>query len=217
MKVALVTGGSRGIGASCCKLLAKDGFSVVVNYRSGATAADKVVAEIEKEGGKACAIQADVGVESDVIKLFKEIDAWDGGELSALVNNAGVLGPSGSVPLQELTADDMEVIFNTNCKGPLYCCKEAEKRMSTKMGGKGGVIVNLSSGSANFGAPLIYGMSKAAINSMQAGLLKPFGEAGIRMNSISPGKTIKTLYPHHHCEPTADDGISCQQESPRPT
>lgn len=225
---AIVTGGSRGIGAACSKRLAAMGYGVVVAYRSDAEAAAAVCEAIVAAGGLACACRADVSVEAEVVALFEFADGCFGGSaaspLRALVNNAGVLGPVGvdlsSVGSQEALAQVMAV----NVGGPMLCCREAERRMSTARGGSGGSVVQVSSGSAYLGTPVLYASSKGApaqakrasaapsalrpafipyprgarpapgaLNSMTIGLVRPFGEAGIRLNTVSPGMTDTDL------------------------
>ena len=187
--VAIVTGGSRGIGAACCKLLAGRGYCVVVVYRSGAAEAEAVLGEIKEAGGKAVICKCDVSKEADVVKLFKTADTAFGKEpLAAVVNNAGVLGPRGG--LSEVgTAAQLNDVLATNVTGPMLCCREAERRMSTARGGRGGAIVQVSSGSAYIGSPLLYGTSKGALNSLTIGLVKPLAQVGIRINTVSPGMT----------------------------
>jgi len=192
--VAIVTGGGRGIGAACSRELAFRGYRVVIAYRSDEGAAQAVKASIRADGGRAEVIQADVTSEEDVSRLFQFADSAFGKDtpLEVLVNNAGVLGPRGS--LQEVGRPELlaEVLMANVC-GPMMCCREAEKRMSTKRGGRGGSIVQISSGSAYIGNPLLYSASKGALNSLTIGLVKPFGEAGIRINTVSPGMTLTDM------------------------
>ncbi|MBT5266397.1 MAG: SDR family oxidoreductase [Rhodospirillaceae bacterium] len=188
-KVALVTGGSRGIGASTCLLLADKGYAVAVNYRADNTAADAVVEQITAKGGRAIALQGDVGDEAQVIAMFEAVDK-EFGQLDALVNNAGVSGPRGR--LDELDLESIQRVLATNVTGAILCAREAVKRMSTRHGGKGGAIVNISSGSAYIGGPgsgIIYAVSKGALNSMQIGLSQEVAGEGIRVNAVLPGLT----------------------------
>ena len=182
----IVTGGSRGIGAACCKRLARDGYTVIVNYKSSQGEAVDVVGAIKQDGGDAITLQADVSSEAGVVDMFASIDNWIGSggvpPLTALVNNAGVIGDKEA--LDAVTPAAFEAMMATNVLGPLLCCKEAEKRMAP-----GSAIVNLSSGSAYIGTPLLYSMSKGALNSMQHGLIKPLAAKGIRINTVSPGVT----------------------------
>jgi len=161
--VAIVTGGSRGIGAATCLLLAKAGYLVVVNYVSNAAAAKSVVAKIEKAGGKATAIHGDVASENDIVALFKSADQL--GQLKVLVNNAGVVDTKARV--DEMSGERLARMFAINITGSFLCAREAVKRMSTRHGGTGGAIVNLSSAAATLGAPgmfVDYAASKGAID-----------------------------------------------------
>lgn len=192
---AIVTGGGRGIGAACSRLLAARGYGVVIAYQSDAAAAQSVCDEISQKGGLALAARADVSVDADVVSLFEAADgAWGGGvPLTALVNNAGYLGPGGTDLGVVGDVDALARIVATNVGGPLLCCREAEKRMSTKRGGRGGSIVQISSGSAYIGTPLLYAASKGALNSLTIGLVRPLTEGGIRINTVSPGMTETDL------------------------
>src|SRR5687768_11861155 len=147
--VAIVTGGSRGIGAAASLLLAKAGYLVVVNYVSNAAAAKAVVTQIENSGGKATAIQGDVASEKDIVALFKLADQF--GPLKVLVNNAGIVDVKARV--DEMSAERLARMFVINISGPFLCAREAVKRMSTRHGGSGGAIINLSSAAATLGAP----------------------------------------------------------------
>jgi len=194
-KITIVTGGSRGIGAATARLCAADGHAVCVVYRSSPDAAQDVVSGIEKAGGRACAIRADMGSEADIVTLFEAVDR-DLGPLTGLVNNAGIHGPRGR--LDALAGADIEAVLRTNVTGYFLCAREAVKRMSTRHGGKGGVIVNVSSGSATNGAPgegVLYGASKGAVNSFTVGLAQEVGGEGIRVNAVSPGLTATDMPP----------------------
>ena len=187
MKVIVVTGGSRGIGAATSRLAAERGYSVGVNYLENAEAANQIVEEIEGNNGKAIAVQADVSVEADVVRLFETIDSKLGTP-SALVNNAATLGPRTRV--ENLDAERIERVFAVNVTGSFLCAREAVKRMSTRNGGKGGAIVNVSSGASTFGSPntyVDYAASKGAIDTMTIGLAKEVADGGIRVNGIRPG------------------------------
>jgi len=191
--VAIVTGGGRGIGAACSEALAAKGYGVVIAYRSDDSSADRVCRRIGEAGGKACAVRCDIGVEEDVVKLFSFADSAFGVEtpLTVLVNNAGVMGKQTS-NLSDCTehgADDLLELMRTNVAGPLMAIREAEKRMSTVHGGIGGAIVQISSGSAYIGAPLLYAASKGALNSLTIGLVAPLARQNIRINTVSPGMT----------------------------
>ena len=166
------------------------GYGVVIAYRSDAEAAAAVSSSIVADGGRAVLVQADVGCESDVVRLFQVADtAFGTAPLEVLVNNAGVLGPTSGT-LEEIARPELlNEVLTTNLVGPMLCCREAEKRMSTARGGSGGSIVQVSSGSAYIGRPLLYSTSKGALNSLTIGLVRPFAEAGIRLNTVSPGMT----------------------------
>jgi NAD(P)-dependent dehydrogenase (short-subunit alcohol dehydrogenase family) len=185
--VLVVTGGSRGIGAATARLAASRGYAVAVNYRSNRVAADAVVRDIERSGGRAIAIQADVSSETDVCRLFEEVDRGLG-ILTALVNNAGIL--ETQMRLETMTAERLNRVFSTNVTGAFLCAREAVRRMSTARGGRGGAIVNVSSGAARLGAPgeyIDYAASKAAIDTMTMGLAREVAEEGIRVNGVRPG------------------------------
>jgi NAD(P)-dependent dehydrogenase (short-subunit alcohol dehydrogenase family) len=186
-RVMLVTGGSRGIGAATARLAASRGWSVAVNYRSDRAAADAVVAEIERAGGRAVAIAADVAVESDVLRLFEEVDRRLG-RLHALVNNAGVVAQAGRVDTIDLAR--LQRMFGINVFGTFLCARQAVLRMSTRHGGTGGVIVNVSSAAARLGSPgeyVDYAASKGAVDSMTIGLAREVATEGIRVNAVRPG------------------------------
>ena len=184
--VAIVTGGSRGIGAATSLLLAKAGYLVVVNYVSNAQAAKAVVTQIEMTGGKAAAIHGDVASEKDIVALFKATDQL--GQLKVLVNNAGVVDVKARV--DEMSAERLARMFAINITGTFLCAREAVKRMSTRHGGSGGVIVNLSSAAATLGAPgmfVDYAASKGAIDVFTLGLAREVASEGIRVNAVRPG------------------------------
>ena len=186
-KIALITGGSRGIGAETAKLLAENKFTVCINYRSNEEAAKSVVAEIESFGGKAVAFQADVSKEAEVIDLFKRLDNLDG-YLSSLINNAGIL--KQQCRLDQLDEDRINEIFRVNVTSAFICSREAVRRMSTKNGGLGGSIVNVSSMAAVKGSPneyVDYAASKGAIDTLTKGLAMEVAAEGIRVNAVRPG------------------------------
>ena len=189
-RIAIVTGGSRGIGAAVCKKISEEfkDTLVVVNYRDNMESALKVCENINSSGGKAVPIQADVSDPSAVLRLFEEVDHLDG-YLCWLVNNAGIIGPRGNIPLADLSPKHFEDVMRCNTLGPLLCIQQAEKRMSLLKNGKGGAIVNISSGSAYIGQPVLYSASKAALNSLQIGLVPTLCKQGIRINTVSPGLT----------------------------
>jgi NAD(P)-dependent dehydrogenase (short-subunit alcohol dehydrogenase family) len=186
-KVVLVTGASRGIGAATAILAAQQGWTVAVNYVANAQAADAVVRHIVAAGGKAIAIQADVAVHADVLRLFATVDEKLG-RLHALVNNAGVVDMPSRV--DAMSVERLERMWSTNITSSFCCAAEAVKRMSTKHGGAGGTIVNLSSAAARLGSPgqyVDYAASKAAIDTFTIGLAKEVAAEGIRVNAVRPG------------------------------
>lgn len=185
--IVLITGSSRGIGAASALLAAEKGWAVCVNYVSKADRADAIVVKIRAGGGKAIAVQADTAKEADVKRLFERVDA-DLGRLTALVNNAGITGRAGR--LETFDAATMRRILEVNVIGTLLCTQEAVKRMSTKQGGQGGAIVNVSSVAAQLGGAnqwIPYGAAKGAVNSITTGAAKEFASEGIRVNAIMPG------------------------------
>jgi NAD(P)-dependent dehydrogenase (short-subunit alcohol dehydrogenase family) len=185
--IVLVTGGSRGIGAAVSIGAAARGWAVCLNYRKEPERARQVVEEIKKHGGKALAVQADVAVERDVVRLFETVDR-ELGPLKALVNNAGIVGAESRV--ESLTAEIVNQVLMTNVTGCFLCAREAVKRMSTKRGGKGGSIVNVSSVASRLGGPgrnVHYAASKGAVDSFTLGLAREVADEGIRVNAVSPG------------------------------
>ncbi|WP_417514029.1 SDR family oxidoreductase [Minwuia sp.] len=185
--VAIVTGGSRGIGAAVCRLAAEAGYDVCVNYQNDRDAALQAVEDIEAKGGKAIVYPCDVSKESDVQSMFREVDN-ELGTVTALVNNAGVVLPISRV--DEMTSERLAKILGINITGSFLCAREAILRMSTKHGGKGGVIVNMSSAAARLGSPnefVDYAATKGAIDTFTLGLSKEVGPEGIRVNAIRPG------------------------------
>ena len=186
-KVVVITGGSRGIGRATALAAAARGYRVVVGYASNQAAANEVVAAIEAKNGKAIAVKCDVGSEQDILALFQAADGF--GTLGALVNNAGIVGKSG-VRVDEMSAERIQQMMAVNVTGSMLCAREAVKRMSTRHGGKGGVIVNLSSVAARLGAPntyVDYAASKGAIDSFTVGLGHEVAGEGIRVAGIRPG------------------------------
>ncbi len=185
-KIALITGASRGIGAATARLLAKQGYNLGINYIKDKAAADALVAEVKSEGIDAIAIQADVAVEQDVLRMFTEVDQQLG-SLTALVNNAGILDKQ--IPVAKITEDRLQRVFSANVFGSFICAREAVKRMSTEFGGAGGNIVNVSSIASKLGSPneyVDYAASKGAIDSMTVGLAKEVALKGIRVNAVRP-------------------------------
>ncbi|MFT6658885.1 SDR family oxidoreductase [Maritalea sp.] len=185
--VAIITGGSRGIGAATAVLLSKSGVDVCLCYQSDQASADAVVAACQAEGVRACAFQADVANITDVQKLFAFCDAQLGAA-NILINNAGIVGEASK--LVDLQPEVLERVFAVNLFGAIYCCQEAIKRMAKSFGGSGGCIVNISSMAAKFGSPneyIHYAASKGALDSMTIGLAKEVGPEGIRVNAIHSG------------------------------
>lgn len=185
--VAIITGGGRGIGAATARLVAKRGYKVCVSYLEQASAADSLVKEIRDSGGSAISVQADVGSEADVMRMFATVDR-ELGRVSALVNNAGTLEKQSRV--DAIDAARLHRIFNTNVVGSFLCARQAIQRMSTKHGGNGGGIVNISSIAALYGAAgeyVDYAASKGAIDSFTLGLAGEVAEEGIRVNAVRPG------------------------------
>jgi NAD(P)-dependent dehydrogenase (short-subunit alcohol dehydrogenase family) len=182
----IITGASRGIGAATAILAAQRGFSVAVNYATGRSEAAGVVSRIQAEGGKATAIQADLVQEVDIVRLFAEAEQL--GPLCGLVNNAGVTG--GFARVEDVTAAMLERLLAVNVAGVILCAREAVKRMSTKHGGRGGTIVNISSLAARTGSPgewVHYAASKGAIDTFTIGLAREVATEGIRVNAVAPG------------------------------
>ena len=187
MKIALVTGGGRGIGAATALGAAKLGYAVAVNYASNRATAESVVAAIRTGGGRAVAIEADVANEAEVVKLFAAVDA-ELGRVTALVNNAGTI--AHQMRVEEMTAERIARVLAVNVTGSFLCAREAVRRMSTRHGGSGGAIVNVSSAASRLGSPgeyVDYAASKAAIDTMTIGLAKEVAEDGIRVNAVRPG------------------------------
>lgn len=186
-KLVLITGGSRGIGAASALLAARQGYAVAVNYASNSLAADEVVRQIRQQGGQAMAVQADVANEAQVLAMFEKIDARFG-RLSALVNNAGVVDQTTRV--DAITLARLQRMFAINVFGSFLCAREAVRRMSTRYGGPGGAIVNVSSAAARLGSPgqyVDYAAAKGAIDSFTLGLAKEVAAEGIRVNAVRPG------------------------------
>lgn len=186
-KVLLITGASRGIGAATARLAAARGWAVAVNYHRQRDAAQAVVDAIRADGGRAVALAGDVASEADVQRLFADTEAALG-PLSALVNNAGVLAPQ--MPLADMDVARWQRMLATNVLGPLLCCREAVRRLSTRLGGQGGVIVNVSSAAARLGSPgeyVDYAASKGALDTLTLGLAKEVAAEGIRVNGVRPG------------------------------
>lgn len=187
MGVALVTGGSRGIGKATSLLLAQHGYKVVVNYLRNKQAADDVVNAIIANGGEALALRADIADELQVMAMFAEIDNAFG-PLTALVNNAGILFQQSTI--ENLTAERINRVMATNVTGYFLCCREAVKRMAYRHGGEGGSIVNVSSAAARLGSAgeyVDYAASKGAVDTLTTGLAVEVAAQGIRVNCVRPG------------------------------
>jgi NAD(P)-dependent dehydrogenase (short-subunit alcohol dehydrogenase family) len=185
--IMLITGGSRGIGAATALGAATRGYRIALSYLGNAAAANEIVQKIQQTGGEAIAIQADVGIEADVLRLFKTVDQKMG-TLHALVNNAGML--EKQMRLDQMDVGRWQRVLNANVMGSFLCAREAVLRMSSKHGGKGGVIVNVSSAASRLGSPnefIDYAAAKGAVDSMTIGLAKEVATEGIRVNAVRPG------------------------------
>ncbi|MDR3464454.1 MAG: SDR family oxidoreductase [Xanthobacteraceae bacterium] len=185
-RVAVITGGSRGIGRATALAAAKRGYLVCVGYATNEAAADEVVGRVAAEGGRAVAIRCDVGSEADIVALFEAAERL--GPLGALVNNAGVV--DATARLEDMSAARIQRMMAINVTGSLVCAREAVKRMSTRHGGRGGVIVNLSSAAARLGSPntyVDYAASKGAIDTFTHGLAQEVAAEGIRVVAVRPG------------------------------
>jgi NAD(P)-dependent dehydrogenase (short-subunit alcohol dehydrogenase family) len=193
-RILIVTGGSRGIGAATARLAAAEGYTVCLTYLRSREAADAVVRGIAEAGGKAMSIAADVSKEADVVRLFDHVDS-DLGPVSALVNNAGIL--EQQMRVEDMDAERLARVFSTNIIGSFLCAREAVRRMSTRRGGNGGVIVNLSSMAARLGSPneyVDYAASKGAIDTFTLGLAKEVAAEGIRVNAVRPGLIYSDIH-----------------------
>lgn len=207
-QVMIVTGGGRGIGAATARLAAGRGYAVCVNYLSNAEAAEAVVRNIEAAGGRAIAVQANVAAEAEVDRLFAAVDR-NLGPVTALVNNAGLAGPIDR--LDAAPSETIRQVIEVNVFGAIWCARAAVKRMSTRHGGQGGAIVNLSSGAASLGSPgnyVWYAAAKGAVDSFTIGLAREVAREGIRVNGIAPGY-VKT-------EIHADSGMPDRLETEAP-
>ena len=213
--VLLITGGSRGIGAATALAAAKAGYAVAVNYQSNSLAADEVVRGIRDSGGQAMALQADVSREDEVMAMFARIDAkW--GPLAALVNNAGVVDVSSRVDAMGVAR--LSRMLNTHVLGSFVCAREAVLRMSTRHGGTGGGIVNLSSAASKMGSPgqyVDYAACKGAIDTFTIGLAKEVAAEGIRVNAVRPG-IIETDIHASGGEPDRAQRLALQVPMQRP-
>lgn len=186
-KVVLITGGGRGIGAATGRLAATRGYAVCLSYVRNREAAEAVADGIGRSGGRAAIVQADVAIEDDVVRLFSTVDTLFG-RLDALVNNAGML--ETQMRVDQMDAGRLTRVLATNVTGSFICCREAVRRMSTRQGGRGGAIVNLSSAAARLGSPgeyVDYAAAKAAVDTLTIGLAKEVAEESIRVNAVRPG------------------------------
>ena len=202
-KVMVVTGAGRGIGAAIAGLAGKRGYAVCVNYARSRDAAETLAASINASGGKAVAIQADVSVDAEAKRLFAEVDRTLG-RVDVLVNNAGIIGRQCRV--DEMDPKLLADVFAANVYSVFYCTREALRRMSTKHGGKGGAIVNISSVAARHGGLAMeshYAASKGAIDSFTVGLAKEIGTEGVRVNAVRPGFIVTAIHEVHGGEATA--------------
>lgn len=193
-KVMIVTGASRGIGAATARLAAQRGYAVAVNYNHSRRAAEEIAEEIVAGGGRAIAVGGDVAQESDVLRLFETVDRQLG-RLTALVNNAGIL--AAAARLADYTVERIDSILGINVRGTMLCSREAVRRMSSRHGGAGGVIVNVSSVAARLGGAgefLDYATSKGAIDTFTVGLANEVAGEGIRVNAVSPGIILTDIH-----------------------
>lgn len=186
-RILIVTGGGRGIGACTARLAASRGYAVCINYLKDRDAAEGVVRDIEAAGGRAIAVQADIGVEAEVVRLFEQVDEKLG-RLDALVNNAARM--ERQMRLEEMDGGRVQRLFAANAIGTILCAREAVRRMSRRNGGAGGCIVNVSSGAARYGSPgeyVDYAATKGAVETFTVGLAKEVAAEGIRVNGVRPG------------------------------
>jgi NAD(P)-dependent dehydrogenase (short-subunit alcohol dehydrogenase family) len=193
--ILLVTGASRGIGAAIARLAAKRGFDVAVNYLTDRASADAVVADIEAAGRRAVAVQADMGRESDIARLFETVDRGLG-RLTHLVYNTGITGPMSGI--EGLATKDAQEVLNVNVLGAFIAARAAIPRLSTKQGGRGGGMVFLSSAMATLGGAgeyVMYSASKAAIETLTLGLARELAKEGIRVNAVAPGPIATDIHP----------------------
>jgi len=214
-QVMVVTGGGRGIGAATARLAAERGFAVCVNFLRDKDSASSLVKQISGKGGRAIAVQADVSAEDEVRKLFAETDSKLG-KVTALVNNAGIV--DRGIRVEQVTAARIARMFAINVTGSFLCAREAVKRMSTRHGGKGGAIVNVSSIAAKLGGAgeyVDYAASKGAIDTFTVGLAKEVGAEGIRVNAVRPG-IIRTEIHLASGDPARVDRIGASAPLGRP-
>jgi NAD(P)-dependent dehydrogenase (short-subunit alcohol dehydrogenase family) len=192
--VLLVTGGARGIGAATARLAAQRGYDVCVNYRANAEAAARTAEDLQRAGARAVAVQADIAIEADVVRLFETCDA-ELGRVAALVNNAAIL--ETQTRLDAIDAARLARVFGTNVFGAFLCSREAVRRMSTRYGGPGGAIVNVSSGASRMGSPgeyIDYAATKGALDTLTLGLAREVATEGIRVNAVLAGHIYTELH-----------------------
>jgi NAD(P)-dependent dehydrogenase (short-subunit alcohol dehydrogenase family) len=192
----LITGASRGIGAAIARAAAVEHYDVVLNYAASAVAAESLAAEIRETGSRAHAVQADVGSEADVVRLFTTVDDWFG-RVDVLVNNAGIAGGYGTLDTVDETM--LARLWAVNVTGPFLCAREAAARMRTDRGGRGGTIVNVSSKASVLGGPgewVHYAASKGAVDTMTLGLSKELAPFGVRVNGVRPGLIESDFHDH---------------------
>jgi NAD(P)-dependent dehydrogenase (short-subunit alcohol dehydrogenase family) len=193
-RVLLVTGGARGIGAATCRLAGARGYRVAVNYLHNLSAAESVVASVERAGGDAVALQGNVAEPEDVTRLFCETQARLG-RVTHFVNNAGITGPASR--LDSVSTETLRSVLDVNVLGAFLCARAAARCMSTSRGGSGGVIVNVSSGAATLGSPgewIWYAASKAALDTLTLGLARELAQDGVRVNGVAPGLVDTELH-----------------------
>jgi len=206
MSVVLVTGGSRGIGAAIARACARDGYDVAINYARDDAAARRVAADIEAHGRRVLAVPADVADEAQVKAMFELVDAF--GPLAGLVNNAGIVAPAARLEAQSMQR--WQRLFAVNVLGTLVCCREATRRMSTRRGGAGGAIVNISTRAAQLGSAGVYvdyAASKGAVDTLTLGLAHELIPEGIRVNGVRPGVIDTEIH--------ADSGLDPQGQAAR--
>ena len=194
MDVTIVTGGSRGIGAACVRRLARRGHAVAVNYRADGDSAAQLVSEVTSAGGRAVAVQADVSEHADVARLFAHVREQLG-EVTGLVNNAGATAHIGD--LADTPIEVIRRVLDLNLYGAILCAREAALAMSTRRGGRGGVVVNISSAAATLGSPheyVHYAAAKAGVDALTVGLAKELAGDGIRVNAVAPGLIRTTIH-----------------------
>jgi NAD(P)-dependent dehydrogenase (short-subunit alcohol dehydrogenase family) len=193
-RILLVTGGGRGIGAATCRLAGARGYRIAVNYRRDAASAERVVASIERAGSSAVALQADVAQPDEVERMFAETEARLG-RVTHFVNNAAITGPASR--LDEASTETLRSVLDVNVLGTLLCARAAARSMSISRGGRGGVIVNVSSGAATLGSPgewVWYAASKAAVDALTLGLSRELARDGVRVNGVAPGLVATELH-----------------------